>query len=159
MLERCRGILLVTFKRRSGSRTGLHLWLTACGVHPGPRTDFCTDQFAQGRSWKISYLDLRLCPHLSWFIFSSRLTHVILVARVFVDSFLESWVVSLRSPAFRPRRLIICSPWAMSFSSGTEKCALLQPGFAVTCDMEPGLECTWSRIQYVQGRDTKDCFG
>ncbi|KAG2349333.1 hypothetical protein BDR05DRAFT_223575 [Suillus weaverae] len=25
--------------------------------------------------------------------------------------------------------------------------------------MEPGLECTWSRIRYVQERDTKDCFG
>lgn len=132
------------------------LWLTAYGVHPGLRTDFCRDQIAQGRSWKPSYLDLRLCPHLSWFIFSSRSTHVIPVVRVFDSRIVGGLTEVTRFPS---RRLIFAvTNVIFSVSSGTGKRTLLQSGFAVTCDMEPGLECIWSRIQYVQERDTKDCF-
>ncbi|KAG0705228.1 hypothetical protein DFH29DRAFT_305942 [Suillus ampliporus] len=83
------------------------LWHIAAGVQPGSRTDLCRDQFTQCRSWNTSYLVLRLCSHLLWFVPLSKSTHMIPAVRVF-DSFLELWVVSLGLLTPHPRCLLAC---------------------------------------------------
>ena len=83
------------------------------------------------------------------------------------DSFLETSVVSvLRWPAYHPRRLSTCfarREWccfsAILLRSGARNYALVlksagarsnQSGSAVTCDVEPSLDCTWLQMWYVQ---------
>ncbi|KAG2358705.1 hypothetical protein BDR07DRAFT_262662 [Suillus spraguei] len=145
------------------------LWFTASGVHPGLRTDFRRDQSAQGRSWKTSYLDLRLRPHLSWFIFFSRSTHMIPVVRVF-DSFLVVGGPAgiTRSSSLASYDLLALSNvvfsvvlWNEKMCTASKRRRAQQTPPWLRNDLRHG---TWSGThlaarRYVQERDAKDCFG